>query len=61
MSILRSLLFLGFIVPANGIFVDPEKVRAIKEWPMSRTLTEFDVFMDLSLFIDGLLRDLVLS
>jgi hypothetical protein len=28
-----SLLFLGFIVSADGIKVDEEKIRAIRDWP----------------------------
>jgi len=33
-----KLLFLGFIVGAEGIQVDEEKVRAIREWPKTTTV-----------------------
>jgi hypothetical protein len=33
-----KLLFLGFIVGTEGIQVDEEKVRAIREWPTTTTV-----------------------
>jgi hypothetical protein len=33
-----KLLFLGFIVGTEGIQVDEEKVRAIREWPKTTTV-----------------------
>jgi hypothetical protein len=35
-----QLLFLGFVVSANGIRVDEEKVRAIQEWPTPKSVRE---------------------
>ncbi|XP_074565168.1 uncharacterized protein LOC141821722 [Curcuma longa] len=32
--------FLGYIVSAKGIAVDEEKVKAIREWPTPKTITE---------------------
>jgi len=29
-----SVVFLGFIVSENGDHIDPEKIKAIQEWPM---------------------------
>ena len=28
-----SVVFLGFVVNKNGVHVDPEKIKAIQEWP----------------------------
>ncbi|XP_059658535.1 uncharacterized protein LOC132304844 [Cornus florida] len=35
---LRMVVFLGFIVSANGLQADPHKVRAIKEWPVPQSV-----------------------
>ncbi|PPD98438.1 hypothetical protein GOBAR_DD04524 [Gossypium barbadense] len=35
-----KLIFLGFIVSAQGIHVDEDKVKAIKEWPTPKSVTE---------------------
>ncbi|XP_038972593.1 uncharacterized protein LOC120104828 [Phoenix dactylifera] len=35
-----TVIFLGFVVSARGIGVDDEKVRAIKEWPTPKSITE---------------------
>lgn len=44
-STLRSVpqtqvLFLGFIVSAQGIAADPDKIRAIREWPEPKSISE---------------------
>ncbi|XP_040361711.1 uncharacterized protein LOC112168385 [Rosa chinensis] len=36
----NKLLFLGFVVGEEGIQVDEEKVRAIREWPAPKTVSE---------------------
>lgn len=45
-----NLLFLGFIVSADGIRVDEEKVRAIREWPIPKTVSEGRSFHGLATF-----------
>ena len=40
--------FLGSIVPANGIEPDPDKVKAIDEWPVPKNLTELRAFVGLA-------------
>ncbi|XP_033139210.1 uncharacterized protein LOC117130508, partial [Brassica rapa] len=38
-----NLVFLGFVVSADGVKVDQEKVRAIQEWPIPKTISEKEV------------------
>uniref|UniRef100_A0A2N9H8D6 RNA-directed DNA polymerase n=1 Tax=Fagus sylvatica TaxID=28930 RepID=A0A2N9H8D6_FAGSY len=33
-------VFLGYVVSAKGIAVDEEKVKAVKEWPTTKSITE---------------------
>ena len=35
-----SLIFLGFIFTSQGIHVDEEKVRAIRDWPAPKSVAE---------------------
>ena len=44
------LLFLGFIVSFDGIRVDEEKLRAIREWPTPETVGEMQSFHELTTF-----------
>jgi hypothetical protein len=45
-----KLLFLGFIVGAEGIQADEEKVRAIREWPTPTTVGHVRSFHGLATF-----------
>ena len=45
-----SLLFLGYVVSSEGIHVDEEKVRAIREWPAPKTVGEVQSFHGLATF-----------
>jgi len=38
------VVFLGFVVSSEGVYVDPEKVKAITEWPQPRTIREVQSF-----------------
>jgi hypothetical protein len=51
---------LGHIISKDGIVVDPEKIKAIREWSTPKKVTEFRSFMGLAgyyrRFITGFLR-----
>ena len=40
-----QVLFLGFIVSAQGIFANPDKVKVIQEWPEPKPLLKLGVSM----------------
>ena len=44
----NSITFLGFIVSAQGVSADLEKIRAIVEWPEPTTLREVRSFHGLA-------------
>ena len=41
----REVAFLGHIVSESGISTDPEKVKAVKEWPVPRNVHELRSFL----------------
>jgi hypothetical protein len=43
----RKIHYLGHIVSADGIAVDPEKIEAIRGWPMPRNVIDVRSFMGL--------------
>ncbi|XP_052198293.1 uncharacterized protein LOC127805580 [Diospyros lotus] len=57
---LHQIGFLGHIVSGDGIAVDPEKIRAIVDWPRPTTMTEIQSFLGLAgyyrRFIKGFAR-----
>nr|GEW06923.1 hypothetical protein [Tanacetum cinerariifolium] len=38
--------FLGHVINGNGIYVDPSKIEAVKNWKAPRTPTEIELFSD---------------
>ena len=42
--ITSSLIFLGFLVSSQGIHVDEDKVKAMREWPTPKSTTEVSNF-----------------
>lgn len=45
-----EVLFLGYVVSATGLKVDPKKIEAIASWPIPTTLTETRSFHGLASF-----------
>uniref|UniRef100_A0A2N9IRC6 Reverse transcriptase domain-containing protein n=1 Tax=Fagus sylvatica TaxID=28930 RepID=A0A2N9IRC6_FAGSY len=45
---MEKVVFLGYVVSTKGIEVDEEKVKAIKEWPTPKSITEVRSFHGLA-------------
>ena len=45
---LDKLVFLGHVISGEGIFVDPKKVKAIKNWEAPKNVTEVRSFLGLA-------------
>ena len=52
-----KVVFLGYVVSAKGIEVDEEKVKAIKEWPTPKSITEVRSFHGLTSFYPQFVKD----
>src|SRR2546430_16604700 len=50
LSLKSVVIFLGFVVSAQGIAVDQEKVKAIQEWPKPTSVTQVRSFHGLAIF-----------
>ena len=50
-------MFLGYVVGANGIQVDEQKVQAIKSWPTPKNASEVRSFYGLASFYYRLVRN----
>ena len=52
-----KLVFLGFVVSAQGIQVDEEKVRAIQDWPSPTSVGNVRSFHGLASFYWRFMKD----
>ena len=53
---MEKVVLLSYVVSVEGIEVDKEKVKAIKEWPTPKSITEVRSFHGLLVFIGVLLK-----
>jgi len=54
---LKKLVFLGHIVSKEGIFIDPQKIEAVTQWPRLRNVTEVRSFLGLTGYYRKFVRD----
>jgi len=52
------VVFLGFVVSSKSVQVDEEKVKAIQEWPIPKTVSEVRSFHSLTSFYMRFFKDL---
>ena len=45
------------MISNEGIFVDPSKIQAVKNWPISRTITEIKSFIGLAGYYRKFVQD----
>ena len=54
---LDSVAFLGHIISASGISVDPAKIEAVKTWPRPRSVTDIRSFLGLAGYYRRFVQD----
>jgi len=54
---LEEVVFLGHVVTKEGIKIDPQKVKAITEWPRPTNITEIRNFLGLAGYYRRFVKD----
>jgi hypothetical protein len=53
----EQIKYLGHIITEKGVATDPEKVRAVQEWPEPHTITELRGFLGLPGYYRRFIKD----
>ena len=44
----KQVEFLSYVISVQGIFINPHKVKAIQDWPISKNISKVRAFLDLA-------------